>query len=576
MRHIKPPTFAELYSPKLITVLREGYGLPDFRADLISGLTVAIVALPLSMAIAIASGVSPGRGLYTAVIGGFIVSLLGGSRFQIGGPAGAFIVLVAVTADRHGVDGVILATLMAGVLLIAAGFLRVGTYIKFIPYPVTVGFTAGIAVIIFASQLRDLFGITLAGKEPGELIPKLSALAGAVHTANASAMATAAFSIAIIVVLRRLRPNWPGILIAVVAAAAATWALSLPVETIGTRFGGIPRELPLPAWPAFSFEKAKAVFPDAISFALLGAIESLLSAVVADGMTGRRHRSNCELVAQGFANIGSALFGGICVTGTIARTATNVRAGARGPVSGMLHSVFLLAFMLIAAPLASYIPLATLASVLAVVAWNMAEKQEFATLIRSSRSDATVLLATFLLTVFRDLTEGILVGFALGAVIFINRMAEMTGIEDGTPLVTADRADSEDGDRVPYDSGLAVDPDVLVYRITGAFFFGAASTVGSVLDAIADRRKAFVVDFSAVPFLDSTAANAMSRVAARAKRQGVRLFITGASPGVRRALLTHGVTPPRARYRETIARAIADIKGKTEKEAVAAEARAVS
>jgi sulfate permease, SulP family len=576
MRHIKPPTFAELYSPKLITVLREGYGLPDFRADLISGLTVAIVALPLSMAIAIASGVSPGRGLYTAVIGGFIVSLLGGSRFQIGGPAGAFIVLVAVTADRHGVDGVILATLMAGVLLIAAGFLRLGTYIKFIPYPVTVGFTAGIAVIIFASQLRDLFGITLAGKEPGELIPKLSALAGAAHTANASAMAIAAFSIAIIIVLRRLRPNWPGILIAVVAAAAATWALSLPVETIGTRFGGIPRELPLPAWPAFSFEKAKAVFPDAISFALLGAIESLLSAVVADGMTGRRHRSNCELVAQGFANIGSALCGGICVTGTIARTATNVRSGARGPVSGMLHSVFLLAFMLIAAPLASYIPLATLASVLAVVAWNMAEKQEFATLIRSSRSDATVLLATFLLTVFRDLTEGILVGFALGAVIFINRMAEMTGIEDGTPLVTADRADSEDGDRVPYDSGLAVDPDVLVYRITGAFFFGAASTVGSVLDAIADRRKAFVVDFSAVPFLDSTAANAMSRVAARAKRQGVRLFITGASPGVRRALLTHGVTPPRARYRETIARAIADIKGKTEKEAVAAEARAVS
>jgi len=576
LRHVKQPTFAELYSPKLITVLREGYGLPDFRADVIAGLTVAIVALPLSMAIAIASGVAPGRGLTTAVVGGFIVSLLGGSRFQIGGPAGAFIVLVAITADRHGIEGVILATLIAGVLLIAAGFLRLGTYIKFIPYPVTVGFTAGIAVIIFASQLRDLFGITLAGKEPGELIPKLSALAGAAHTVNASAMSIAAFSIAIIVMLRRLRPAWPGVLIAVVLAAVATWALSLPVETIGTRFGGIPRELPLPAWPAFSFEKASAVFPDAISFALLGAIESLLSAVVADGMTGRRHRSNCELVAQGFANIGSALFGGICVTGTIARTATNVRAGARGPVSGMLHSVFLLAFMLIAAPLASYIPLAALASVLVVVAWNMAEKREFATLIRSSRSDATVLLATFLLTVFRDLTEGILVGFALGAVIFINRMAEMTGIEHGTPLVSADRADGDDDDRAPYDSKLAADPDVLVYRITGAFFFGAASTVGTVLDGIADRRKAFVVDFAAVPFLDSTAANAMSRVAARAKRQGVKLFITGASPAVRRALLTHGVTPPRARYRETIARAMADIKGSTEKEAVKAEALAAS
>jgi sulfate permease, SulP family len=465
---------------------------------------------------------------------------------------------------------------MAGLVLIAAGFLRLGTYIKFIPYPVTVGFTAGIAVIIFASQLKDLFGITLAGKEPGELIPKLLALADAAQTANASAIAIAAVSIAVIVALRRWRPAWPGLLIAVAVAALATWSLSLSVETIGTRFGGIPRELPWPALPAFSFAKAQAVLPDAISFALLGAIESLLSAVVADGMTGRRHRSNCELVAQGFANIGSALFGGICVTGTIARTATNVRSGARGPVSGMLHAVFLLLFMLIAAPLASFIPLSALAAVLVTVAWNMAEKHDFATLIRSSRSDALVLLATFLLTVFRDLTEGILVGFALGAVIFINRMAEMTGIEDDTPLVTADRADSDDGDRVPYDSTLASDPEVLVYRITGAFFFGAASAIGAVLDGIADRRKAFVVDFAAVPFLDSTAANAMGRVAARAKRHGVKLFITGASPTVRRALLTHGVSPPRARYRETIARAVADIKGHAKEAGVTSDGLAAS
>jgi SulP family sulfate permease len=565
-----------LFAPKLLTVLREGYGVADFRADVISGLTVAIVALPLSMAIAIASGVTPDRGLYTAVIGGFIVSLLGGSRFQIGGPAGAFIVLVALTVERHGVDGVILATAMAGVFLIAAGFLRLGTYIKFIPYPVTVGFTAGIAVIIFVSQLKDLFGITLTTKEPGELIPKLEVLARGLHTANVSAVAVAAVSIAIIVVLRKLRPHWPGILIAVVVAALATWALSLPVETIGTRFGGIPRQLPSPAWPVFSLEKVRAVLPDAIAFALLGAIESLLSAVVADGMTGRRHRSNCELVAQGFANIGSALFGGICVTGTIARTATNVRAGARGPISGMLHSLFLLLFMLTAAPLASYIPLAALATVLVVVAWNMAEKQEFATLIRSSRGDATVLLATFLLTIFRDLTEGILVGFALGAVLFINRMAEMTGIEADSPMVSEDKADDGNGDRVPYDSRLAADPDVLVYRITGAFFFGAASTVGTVLDSIADSRKAFVVDFAAVPFLDSTAANAMSRVAVKARRQGIRLYITGASPTVRRALLTHGVRPPRARYRETIARAVADIKGRRETPAATPDGLAAS
>src|SRR3984893_15911699 len=293
MRQIKPPTFAELFAPKLITVLREGYGFADFRADTISGLTVAIVALPLSMAIAIASGVTPDRGLYTAVIGGFIVSLLGGSRFQIGGPAGAFIVLVALTAERHGVDGVILATLMAGVILIAAGRLRVGTYIKFIPYPVTVGFTAGIAVIIFVSQFKELLGITITGKEPTELMPKLEALARGLPTSNISAVSVAAVSIAIIVVLRRLRPHGPGILIAFTVAAFASWALSLPIETIGTRFGGIPRQLPSPAWPAFSLGTARAVLPDAIAFALLGAIESLLSAVVAGGMTWRRPLIEC-------------------------------------------------------------------------------------------------------------------------------------------------------------------------------------------------------------------------------------------------------------------------------------------
>jgi len=565
LRQLRQPTFAELYLPKLVTVWREGYGLADFRADVFAGLTVAIVALPLSMAIAIASGVTPDRGLYTAVVGGFIVSLLGGSRFQIGGPAGAFIVLVAVTAERHGVDGVILATMMAGMVLIAAGLLRVGTYIKFIPYPVTVGFTAGIAVIIFASQLHDLSGITLAGKEPSEFVPKLVALAGGLSTINPSAVVVALASIAIIAGLRRWRPSWPGILIAVVLAAIATAVLSLPIETVGSRFGGIPRELPSPALPAFSFEKAKAVLPDAISFALLAAIESLLSAVVADGMTGRRHRSNCELVAQGVANIGSALFGGICVTGLIARTATNIRAGARGPLAGMLHSVFLLLFMLVAAPLASYIPLAALAAVLVVVSWTMAEKHEFATLLRSSWGDAIVLLATFLLTIFRDLTEGILVGFALGAVLFIHRMAEMTGIEERSPLVAADRADDGNGDRVPYDPALAVDRDVLVYRITGAFFFGAAAAIGNVLDGVADTRKGIVVDFAAVPFLDSTAANVLGRVAAKAHRQGIKLFITGASPAVRRALLTHGVTKPHARYRETIERAVADIKGSADR-----------
>ncbi len=555
------PSAADLFLPKIVTVLREGYGLRDFRIDAVAGLTVAIVALPLSMAIAIASGTTPDRGLYTAIFGGFLVSLLGGSRFQIGGPAGAFIVLVAASVGRHGIDGVLLATMIAGAILMIAGFLQLGTYIKFIPYPVTIGFTAGIAVIIFASQVRDLLGLTIAGKEPGELVEKLETLGRAIGTTNVVAVAVSVATIGIIVGLRKLRPGWPGMLIAVVATGLAAGLFALPVETIGTRFGGIPQSFPLPSFPVVTLAKIKAVLPDAAAFALLGAIESLLSAVVADGMTGRRHRSNSELVAQGVANIGSAIFGGICVTGTIARTATNVRAGARGPVAGMLHSAFLLAFMLIAAPLASYIPLATLAGVLAVVAWNMAEKHEFATLLRTSWGDAVVLLATFLLTVFRDLTEGIVVGFALGALLFIHRMSQVTGIESYVPLALDDKADATNGDRERYDSTLAADPDIVVYRITGAFFFGAVAAVASVLDRLSGY-KVLVIDFKAVPFLDSTAANAIAQIALKARRHGVRVFITGASPTVRRTLLSYGARPPQAKYRRDIATAVAEIKAR--------------
>lgn len=545
------PTFSELFTPKLVTVLREGYGAPQLRADLVAGLTVAIVALPLSMAIAIASGVSPDRGLFTAIVGGFIVSMLGGSRFQIGGPAGAFIVLVAATVERHGVDGLLLATLMAGIFLAAIGYLRLGTYIKFIPYPVTVGFTAGIAVIIFSSQIVELLGLKLAGKEPGPLVPKLEAIAAAIGTLNPSAVAVAATTIVSILVLRRVRPGWPGMLIAVGLAALVTAALALPVETIGTRYGGIPRTLPAPALPPLSLDKILAVLPDAVAFALLGAIESLLSAVVADGMTGRRHRSNCELVAQGFANVASALFGGICVTGTIARTATNVRAGAHGPVSGMAHSVFLLGFMLVAAPLAGYIPLAALAGVLAVVAWNMVEKQAFATLLKSSRGDALVLLVTFLLVIFRDLTEGIVVGFALGSILFIDRMAKSVAVETDQPLVQEDVADTTNGGRTAYHAEGA-DANTVVYRISGAFFFGAASTVGAVLDRIADQRKNFILDCSAVPLLDSTAANVIESAVKKARRAGVRFIIAGASPQARRMLINHGVKRPLVSFAASI------------------------
>ena len=553
---IAQPSFVALFTPKLVTILAEGYGAREFKADAIAGFTVAIVALPLSMAIAIASGVTPDRGLYAAIVGGFVVSALGGSRFQIGGPAGAFIVLVAATVQQHGVDGLILATLLSGVILLAVGLLRLGTFIKYIPYPVTVGFTAGIAVIIFASQIKELLGLTLRGQEPGPIIPKLIAISDALWSINPTALVISAITIGIIVVLRRTRPHWPAFLIAVGLGATLTWALGLPIETVGTRFGGIPRSLPPPQLPELTLAKITEVFPAALSFALLGGIESLLSAVVADSMTGRRHRSNCELAAQGVANIASALFGGMCVTGTIARTATNVRAGARGPVAGMLHSAFLLLFMLAAAPIAGYIPLAGLAAVLSVVAWNMAEKHEFVTLVRVSWGDAVVLITTFLLVVFRDLTEGILVGFGIGALLFLHRMAQAVQIDGSARHFEADVPDTE-RERSPYDPALATDQNVVVYRISGAFFFGAAAAVGAALDRIAEHPKAYVIDFSDVAILDSTAAATIGGFLRKARRSGAKVYITGAERPVRRVLIMQGVRPPAARFRSTIADALA-------------------
>lgn len=406
------------FTPKLISRLAEGYRLDDLRADALAGLTVAIVALPLSMAIAIASGVGPERGLYTAIIGGFLVSLLGGSRYQIGGPAGAFIVLVAACAGQIGLDGLILATMLSGVFLAVLGVLRAGTLIRYIPHAVTLGFGAGIAVIIFISQIKDLGGMALPQDAPA-VADKLALLWGARASISPVALALSGAVIAAIVLLRRIAPRAPSLLIAVVAASLAAWALHLPVQTIFDRFGDLPRAPPAPALPIMSAPMLLDALPWALQFTLLGAIESLLSAVVADTMSGRQHRPNAELVAQGVANIGSALFGGFCVTGTIARTATNVRAGARGPVAGMLHALFILVFLLIAAPLAGYIPLAALAGVLAVVAWNMAEKGEIWRIARRSRAQAAVILLTFVLVVLQDLSVGILAGCALSAALHL-------------------------------------------------------------------------------------------------------------------------------------------------------------
>jgi SulP family sulfate permease len=406
---------AHLYRPKVATILSEGYGWGSFRRDVLAALTVAIVALPLSMAIAVASGVSPNRGLYAAIIGGFLVSALGGSRFQIGGPAGAFIVLVAATVARFGVDGLLLTVLLSGAMLTVVGLSRLGALIRYIPHAVTVGFTCGIAVTILASQVKDLAGLTLSDLEPGPLFPKLAVLGTAVPTINGSALTVGIGSAVLIFALQKWRPSWPAMLIAVGVASLAAAFFHLPIETIGSHFGGIPHGLPAPHLPAMTMERVLEVLPMAFSFTLLAGIESLLSAKVADGMTGRKHRYNMELLAQGIANIVSAIFGGISVTGTIARTATNIRAGARSPFSGMMHAIFLLLFMMVAAPLASFIPLSTLAGVLVVVSWNMAEKREFAAMLRNWRT-ASVLIATFGLTIVEDLTYGIVAGCMLAAV----------------------------------------------------------------------------------------------------------------------------------------------------------------
>jgi sulfate permease, SulP family len=400
------------YWPAAWVVLRSGYGAGDFRADALAGLTVAIVALPLSMAIAIASGLPPERGMFTAIVGGFVISLLGGSRHQIGGPAGAFIVLVYAVIERHGYDGLALATMLAGAMMAAAGLLRIGRFIRLIPPPVIAGFTAGIAVIILLSQVRELLGLEIA-KEPAEALAKLQALWAALPTLRPHAVLIAAGSIAVILLVRRYRPQWPGLLIAVGLAGVLAYLLQADAATVGGRFGAMPSGLPAPHLPAISMERVLALLPDAAAIALLGAIESLLSAVVADEMAGERHNSEAELIAQGVANVAAAACGGFCVTGTIARTATNVKAGGRTPVSGMLHAVYLLAFLMVAGGLAAHVPLAALGAVLAVVAWNMADRRALETIVRRSWKDAAVLGVTFVLTVFVNLLVGIAAGIAL-------------------------------------------------------------------------------------------------------------------------------------------------------------------
>jgi len=506
-------------------MLSRGYGVADLHHDAVAGLTVAIVALPLAMALAIASGAPPDKGLVTAVVAGFLISALGGSRFQIGGPTGAFVVVVFDTIARHGYDGLVLATLLAGLMLIVAGFARFGTWIKYIPDPVVTGFTAGIAVIIASSQIKDLLGLPI-DHVPAHFIDKWPVFLAHWRELSGASAGMAALAFAIILALRRFAPRAPGYLIAVLIVSIVAAAAALPVATIGSQFGELPSRLPLPVWPHFSFEQVRVVFPSACTIAFLAGVESLLSAMVADGMTGARHRSNVELVGQGVANCASALVGGMPATGAIARTATNVRSGARSPIAGMLHAAFILLFMLVFARWASYVPLAALAAILLMVAWTMSEPHKFMRMLRRApAADRLILLATFVLTVFVDLTFAIEVGVVLAAITFMHRMAEAVAVQSNAPLIQQDVDDFAQPKSDNDTQRAALPPGVEVYQLRGPLFFGAATRLDDMLATMRTRPKVFILRMGEVPFADATGARAIHNLAADCARTQTRLIL---------------------------------------------------
>ncbi|HEX9632283.1 MAG TPA: SulP family inorganic anion transporter, partial [Gemmatimonadales bacterium] len=485
--------------PKLVTSLRS-YSRSQFRADLLAGVIVGIVALPLAVAFAIASGVTPDRGLATAIIAGFLISALGGSRVQIGGPTGAFVVIVYGVVQQHGVDGLLIATIMAGIMLVGLGVARVGAVIKFVPFPVTVGFTSGIALIIFSSQIKDLLGLEM-GDVPAAFLAKWGAYAEAIHTVNPWTVGLGAITLAILLGWPRVSRRIPAPFVALIAGAAVVRLFDLPVETIADRFGAIRAALPAPALPDdITLERLRALSPAAITIALLGAIESLLSAVVADGMIGGRHRSNMELVAQGVANIVTPLFGGIPATGAIARTATNVRNGGRTPVAGIVHAATVLVIAVFFARWMGYVPLVVLAGILVIVAYHMSEWRTFRAELRSPGSDVAVLLATFLLTVLVDLTVAIQVGMVLAAFLFMRRMAEVTNVS----VVAREIQDAPDALDPNAATRRDIPDGVVVYEVNGPFFFGAADRFRDTLSQVERQPKVMIVRMRNVPAMDST------------------------------------------------------------------------
>jgi SulP family sulfate permease len=532
------------YLPRSVMIFKN-YKSNMFTADLLAGATVAIVALPLAMAFAIASGVEPEKGLFTAIVAGFIISAFGGSRYQVGGPTGAFVVVLYAVMLKHGYDGLVTAVFLAGIMLMFMGFFRLGNIIKFIPYPVTVGFTAGIALIIFTSQIKDFLGLPIESM-PADFVEQVKTYGAFVKDISPISFALGVFGVFIILVCKRFCPKIPGPIVVIIVLSLIVWIFGFDVDTIGSKFKSIPNMLPNPVLPAFSLEKIRAVFPDAVTIAILGAIESLLSAVVADGMTGDRHHSNKELVAQGSANILSVIFGGIAATGAIARTVTNIKAGAFSPLAGMFHAFFLLLFMFFLSSLILLIPLCALSAILVVVAWNMSEFHHFKSiLLNSERHDAIVLVTTFALTVFIDLNTGVQTGIMMAALLFIKRMIDVTQITNKKAAIK-----DLDFDAVNYDEELD-DADALskkhvpegveVYEIGGPFFFGIADKLKGILDIVSTPPKVFILRMRKVPMMDETGYHALEEFYEMCRAKNTVLVLSGISKEIKKRLERKGM-----------------------------------
>ncbi len=518
----------------MISVFREGYSKALFQGDLLGGLTVGIVALPLAIALAIASGVKPEQGLYTAIFAGFVIAILGGTRTGISGPTGAFIVIVYGIVEKYGYDGLAVATLIAGVLLLIMGLARMGAFLKFVPYPVVVGFTSAIALIIFSSQVSDLLGLRIE-KVPADFVEKWIEYGRHIGTINPYTLGVGAASLATILVWNKFVKRVPGQLIAILAITFVVQYFSLPVETIATRFGGVPSGLPAPQIPSISFGLVQQMFMPAVTIAILAGLESLLSAVVADGMTGTRHRSNMELIAQGSGNIVSVIFGGIPATGAIARTATNIKSGGKTPVAAVIHSGFLLLVLVFVGKWAAMIPMATLAAVLIVVAYNMSEWREFIHLLKSSRGDVAVLLVTFLLTVFIDLTVAIQVGILLAAFLFLQKMSN----ETSASLITENLKDDEEF-KTRDMSAIEIPKGVEVFEIYGSLFFGAVRQFKESVRVVARKPKVLILRMRQVPTIDASGIHVLEELARDAHNNGQQIVFSAVSRGVYRVMRKSG------------------------------------